>query len=302
MRVLVVGSLPPPVTDRSRGLLAEVIRRRAEGAAVEVLSPTDYSVAHSYLEMPGPASAVEIALAARGADMVIVQLQPGFPFDEGAGRAGRAVGLGVLTTALRSVRGEVTVRLHSIHDLPHGVGGRAAEALWAVASHIDVGDEETLSRLVALVGDAGGRTASDRPSPRPRCGAQRRRNSRHGHCHCPGACGCRAAVGIGRSRRRSRPSTCPAPCGSLGVVTPPGRGRTGLGECYSLFAGAWLSLNEGSPCGALRGGESFSHSAARPGSPDRAASRATGLIRGRASRGGLRRRPRRCVSTQSLRL
>lgn len=154
MRVLVVGSLPPPVTDRSRGLLAEVIRRRAEGAAVEVLSPTDYSVAHSYLEMPGPASAVEIALAARGADMVIVQLQPGFPFDEGAGRAGRAVGLGALTTALRSVRGEVTVRLHSIHDLPHGVGGRAAEALWAVASHIEVGDEETLSRLVALVGDA----------------------------------------------------------------------------------------------------------------------------------------------------
>ncbi|MGO9559613.1 MAG: hypothetical protein ACLPQS_03825 [Acidimicrobiales bacterium] len=154
MRVLVVGSLPPPVTDRARGLLAEVLRRRAEGAAVEVLSPTDYSVAHAYLEMPGPASAVEIALAARGADAVVVQLQPGFPFDEGAGRAGRAIGLGALTTALRSVKGEVTVRLHSIHDLPHGVGGRAAEALWAVASNIEVGDEETRSRLLTLVGDA----------------------------------------------------------------------------------------------------------------------------------------------------
>jgi hypothetical protein len=154
VKVLVIGSLPPPVTDRSRGLLAEVLRRRAEGATVEVLSPTDFSVAHKYLEMPGPASAVEIAFAARGADAVIVQLQPGFPLDETAGRAGRALGLGALTAALRSVKGDVTLRLHSIHDLPHGVGGRAAEALWAVARHIEVGDDEVRSRLEALIGEA----------------------------------------------------------------------------------------------------------------------------------------------------
>ena len=151
MRVLVIGSLPPPVTDRAKGLLAEVVRRRREGATVEVLSPTDYSVAHRYLDMPGPLAAVEIARAARGADEVIVQLQPGFPFEESAGRAGRALGLGALATSLRSVKGDVVLRLHSIHDLPRGAGGRAAEALWTTAARIEVGDGETRSLLEALV-------------------------------------------------------------------------------------------------------------------------------------------------------
>ncbi|MHB1986740.1 MAG: hypothetical protein ACYCSF_01960 [Acidimicrobiales bacterium] len=153
MKLLVVGSLPPPATARSRALLAEVVRQRSEGATVQVLSPTDYSVAHRYLNSTGPISVVEIGLAARHADSVVVQLQPGLLFDESASRTGRAIGLAALATVLRGVRGDITVRLHSMHDLAHGAGGRAAEALWAVADRIEVGDEPTRAALRAVVGE-----------------------------------------------------------------------------------------------------------------------------------------------------
>lgn len=153
MRALVVGSLPPPMTVRSRALLAKVLELRAEGYQVEVLSPGEHSVAHRYLELPGAACALEIALAAKGADAVVLQLEPGFPVAGGTSRAGRALGLGALASALRSTRGGVVVRLHSMHDLPQGAGGRAAEALWAVAARIEVGDDETLQALSGQLGE-----------------------------------------------------------------------------------------------------------------------------------------------------
>jgi hypothetical protein len=151
VRTVVLGSLPPPVTERSRSLLAEVVRLRRDGGEVEVVSPRADTVAHRYLELPGPAAALELALAARGADRVVVQLEPGFPADEDAGRARRALGLGAIALALRYGHGEVIIRLHSIHDLPRGAGGRAAESLWAVADRIDAGSEETLAQLESAV-------------------------------------------------------------------------------------------------------------------------------------------------------
>jgi hypothetical protein len=147
VRTVVLGSLPPPVTERSRSLLAEVVRLRREGGEVEVVSPRADTVAHRYLELPGPAAALELALATRGADRVVVQLEPGFPADEDAGRARRAIGLGAIALALAYGHGEVVVRLHSIHDLPRGAGGRAAESLWTVADRIEAGSEETLEQL-----------------------------------------------------------------------------------------------------------------------------------------------------------
>lgn len=152
MKVLVIGSLPPPATDRSRALLAEVLRQRREGAEVEVLSPTPSAVAHRNLELAGPAAAIEIAVAARKADRVIVQLEPGFPLADDTGRAGRALGLGALATALRAARGEVTVRLHAIDDLARGAGGRSAAGLWQLAAAIEVGDEATRDRLAEDLG------------------------------------------------------------------------------------------------------------------------------------------------------
>ncbi len=151
MRVLVVGSLPPPLSERARGLLAEVVRLRSEGNEVEILSPRANTVAHRHIAAPGAAAALEVALAARGSDEVVLQLEPGFPFAASAGRAGRAVGLGALATALKSCGLPVTLRLHSVHDLPGGPGGRAAEGLWALARRIEVGGEETLESLQAVL-------------------------------------------------------------------------------------------------------------------------------------------------------
>ncbi|HLI44244.1 MAG TPA: hypothetical protein VKU92_07220 [Acidimicrobiales bacterium] len=151
MRAVVVGSLPPPITERSRSLLAEVLRLRREGCEVEVVSPRADTVAHRYLELPGPAAALELGLACRGADRVVVQLEPGFPAGDQSGRAGRALGLGAIALVLAYKRSEVVIRLHSIHDLPRGAGGRAAESLWAVADRIDAGSEETFEQLVSSV-------------------------------------------------------------------------------------------------------------------------------------------------------
>lgn len=155
MRVLLVGSLPPPATERSRALLAEVLRLRRQGDSVEVLSPTRDTVAHRYLELGGPGAALEIALAARRADRVVVELRPGFPFEETGGRARRAVGLCALAAGLAAARADVTLRLHSIHDLPGGPGGRAADVLFKVADRVEAGDESTLAELSAVLGAEG---------------------------------------------------------------------------------------------------------------------------------------------------
>lgn len=151
MNVLVIGSLPPPATPRSRALLREVLAQRATGATVEVVSPTPYAVAHRYLELSGAGAAVEIALAVRRVDRVVVQLEPGFPLPPGAGRARRALGLGALATALRQARGEVVLRLYDALDLPQGLGGRPALALWSLATRIEVGDADTAEVLSAVL-------------------------------------------------------------------------------------------------------------------------------------------------------
>lgn len=154
MKVVVVGSLPPPVTERARNLLAEVLRLRREGAEVEVISPRPDTVAHRYLGATGGLAALELVYAIRRTDSVVVQIEPGFPVDERSGRMARAVGLGTLALALRWTRGEVVLRLYSMHDLPRGAGGRAADLLWATAHRIEVGTEETLSRLESSLGSA----------------------------------------------------------------------------------------------------------------------------------------------------
>jgi hypothetical protein len=151
VKVLVVGSLPPPASERARSLLAEVVRLRSRGDELTVLSPTENTVAHRHIEIGGPAAAIEVALAARAADQVVVQIEPGFLFNKDATRSRRTLGLGALATALRSAKKPVVLRLHSTDDLAGGPGGRAAEALWALATTIEVGDEETRSHLQGLL-------------------------------------------------------------------------------------------------------------------------------------------------------
>ncbi|HET9093309.1 MAG TPA: hypothetical protein VFN50_12940 [Acidimicrobiales bacterium] len=167
MRVLVVGSVPPPANPRSASLLAEVVGYRRQGAAVEVLAPPGLSVAHRYLVTSGPLAALEIAKAAQGVDVLVIQLEPGFIVNDTAGRAGRAVGLVTLATALRGVRAEIVLRLHSMHDLPGGQGGRVAERLWSRASRIEVGDEETKAQLAGMLGELAGKVSIARAPYEP---------------------------------------------------------------------------------------------------------------------------------------
>lgn len=150
MKVLVVGSLPPPMTLASRGLLGAVLSRKAAGDDVEVISASRYSVAHKRLDSTGVAGLVELALASRGAGEVVLQIEPGFPVARGTGQSRRAAELTALATLLRRLPVPVTLRLQSVHDMASGIGGRAAIGLWTSASRIEVGDAETAERLGEL--------------------------------------------------------------------------------------------------------------------------------------------------------
>jgi hypothetical protein len=154
--VLVVGSVPPPLGGHRDSLLAEVIELRKAGHEVEIVSPDGLSAAHRHLASNGIPGAVEIGLAARKADAVVVQLEPGLPVRRTAGRAERALALVALAIALRGAS-DVRIRLDHLDDLPGGPGGRAALELWKSATRIDAGDEAARGLLVAVLGSEGDR-------------------------------------------------------------------------------------------------------------------------------------------------
>ncbi|MGO8875414.1 MAG: hypothetical protein ACLQNG_06580 [Acidimicrobiales bacterium] len=158
MKILVVGSLPPPHAGHRRSLLAEVLRLRQEGHEVQIVSLDPLSVAHRYLAAPGVAAAFEVGLLGRRCDGVLVQIEPGLPVRRAAGRAERSVALMTLGAALRKRR-DVTVRLQHLDDLPGGLGGRAAMKLWMAAGRVEVGDEATRAALADALGPLAGRVS-----------------------------------------------------------------------------------------------------------------------------------------------
>lgn len=156
MRVLAVGSVPPPRAEHRQALLEAVLDLRAAGHEVQVLSLDPVSAAHRFLVGPGLPAAVEVGLLARSADAIVLQLEPGLPVRRGAGRLERSLALLTLAAMLRR-HGEVTVRLHRLDDLPGGPGGRAAAQLWKVASRLEVGDSAVAEQLAVLMPDLAGR-------------------------------------------------------------------------------------------------------------------------------------------------
>ncbi len=156
MKVLVVGSVPPPRTAHRQSLLDAVLRLRAAGAEVRVMSLDPLAAAHGFLIGPGLPAAAEVGLLARGFGAVVVQIEPGLPVRRGAGRLERSVALLTLAAMLRR-HGDVTLRLHQFDDLPGGPGGRAAIELWKTARRMEVGNSVVAEQLVGLVPELSGR-------------------------------------------------------------------------------------------------------------------------------------------------
>jgi len=154
MRVLVVGSVTSPETDRSRSLRDEVTRRVSGGDEVEVVGHDPVSIAHWFLSSPPPLACLELARAARRFDLVVVQVEHGFPVRERAGRAERAVCLYALSLVLASRPGS-TLRIFTLSDLPGGIGGRPASTLWRRAAKVVAGTEEARLGLEQVLSEMG---------------------------------------------------------------------------------------------------------------------------------------------------
>ena len=151
MRVLVVGSLPPPESTRAEALREEVVGLLAEGHTVEVVASDPVATAHRYMTTGGIPGCVRLATMVPGFDSVVVQLHPGLPVRERAGRLERELSLVALSLALRRAR-RVVLRLERLDDLPGGPGGRAALLLWHSAERIVVGGDDQRAGFVAAVG------------------------------------------------------------------------------------------------------------------------------------------------------
>ena len=151
MRVLVVGSLPPPESARAQALLAEVVGLLAAGNTVEVAAPDPVATAHRYITVGGVPGCLRLWTMVAGFDSVVVQLQPGLPVRQRAGRLERELSLVALSLVLRRGR-HVVLRLERLEDLPGGPCGRGALLLWRSADRIIVGSDGEREALVAAVG------------------------------------------------------------------------------------------------------------------------------------------------------
>ncbi len=132
-------------------LRSEVVALLAEGHTVEVVAPDAVATAHRYLTWGGIAGCVQLATMVSGFESVVVQLQPGLPVREGAGRLERELSLAALSLALRRGR-HVVLRIERLDHLPGGPTGRAAMLLWHSAERIVLGDEVQRAAFVASVG------------------------------------------------------------------------------------------------------------------------------------------------------
>jgi len=151
VRVLVVGTLPPPGGAAARELADLAATRQAAGDEVELLSPDPASSAHRTRRLDGLFLAVELAWLSRRFDALVLRIEEDLPCGRDTGRVARAVVLGALGAAV-SRYAEVTLRLDSPVPIPGGVGGRAARALWAAADAIVVRAAADRDELVPAPG------------------------------------------------------------------------------------------------------------------------------------------------------
>ncbi len=156
MRILVVGTLPPPRSPRSASLLAYVDKLVGAGDEVEVVPVGVGPTGPRSGGLSGRAG-LDVLLAvlrrARGTDRLVIQVEPALAGSLDAGRLRRAASLAALAGAVGRWD-DVEIRLESFDDLPGGVGGRAAAALWGRATRVVVPTAEQREALHAQAGVA----------------------------------------------------------------------------------------------------------------------------------------------------
>ncbi len=153
MRVLVVGSYPPPAHGESHRTVATVHRLGARGDDVDVLSRGG-SAAPLRGPIAGPTGALTVWWRSRGYDAVVVHVESGAPLRISHGRRARfdrLVDCVAWGLALRMVR-DVTLVVPDTDVVPRSVGGRSGRFLWTAADHLLVSSERGRRRLV----DEGG--------------------------------------------------------------------------------------------------------------------------------------------------
>jgi len=153
VRVLVVGSYPPPAQGESHRTVATVHRLGAQGDDVHVLSRRG-SAAQLRGEIAGPAGALQTWWRGRRYDAVVVQVESGAPLRVSHGRRARidrAVDCLAWGLALRLLR-EVTLVVSDTDVVPRSIGGRTGRFLWTAADKLLVAGEHGRRRLV----DEGG--------------------------------------------------------------------------------------------------------------------------------------------------
>lgn len=151
MRILVVGTVPPPGGEAARALALEAMRLADEGHDVEVLSPDVRASAHYHARLEGFFLPFRLAAASRRFDAVLLRLQPSLPFRPATHRLERALLGAALSWAVRGFV-DVTVWSDSPMPVPGGPGGRTVVGLWQKASQIVVGSEEDRLQLLAVPG------------------------------------------------------------------------------------------------------------------------------------------------------
>jgi hypothetical protein len=158
VRVLVVGSYPPPAHGEANRTVATVHRLGARGDDVEVLSRVG-SAAQFRGPIAGPAGALLVWWRGRRYDEVLVQVESGTPLRVSHGRRARVdrvVDCLAWGLALRGVR-SATMVVADTDVVPRSVGGRSGRFLWTAADHLVAGNERGRRRLI----DEGG-AAEDR--------------------------------------------------------------------------------------------------------------------------------------------
>ena len=170
MRVLVIGSYPPPARGEAHRTVATVHRLGARGDHVDVLSRRG-SAAQLRGPIAGPLGALQAWWRGRGYDALVVHVESGAPLRISNGRRARidrAVDCLAWGVALRLAR-DVTLVVPDTDVVPRSVGGRTGRFLWTAADHILVTSERGRRRLV----DEGGALESRVELPEAAPGIER---------------------------------------------------------------------------------------------------------------------------------